>query len=82
MVDIEQCVIEAIEEIIGLPQEELRENLDLDLKAEGLLDSVSCASLIAIVEGNLARNFDYDKIELKNFTSINSIVKTFSNALI
>ena len=74
--NIEKVVLEAAEEILGLSQEDMSENMDLNLWEEGLLDSISIASIIAYLEEHIHKTIDTEKLTAGDFISLNSIIST------
>ena len=68
------AVLEAIENVLGLPQDEMREQLDLDLFENELIDSLGCASLISEIEELLDKDVPIENFDLGDFKSINTLV--------
>jgi len=75
--NIEKAVFEVMEELLGLSEEDLAENMDIDLWEEGLLDSVGSAMMIANLENKLNVVIDLDEILPDDFSSVNSIIRSF-----
>ena len=50
---VQKAILTAMEEVLGLEEDDLIENLDLDLFESGLVDSLAIVSLISVIEGHI-----------------------------
>jgi D-alanine--poly(phosphoribitol) ligase subunit 2 len=69
----QQAILKAMEDILGLNAQEMRENLDIDLFDSGLVDSLALVSLITQVETSIGRKIDIKRIEPESFLTINRL---------
>ena len=72
--DIQKIVLEAAEEVLGLEQEDMLDNMDMNLWEEGLLDSVSMASFLAEIEDRIRRKIDVKELSPEDMASFHSII--------
>lgn len=70
---LEMKILEAAEEILGLPQDEMSEQFELDLLENGLIDSLGCVAVMAYMEEALGRKLDLAKMEPDDFTSLRAM---------
>lgn len=71
--EIKKALLNAAEEVLGLPSDEMEENMDLNLIESEILDSVGCAYLITTVSDILHKNLPIGKFKAEEFTSLNTI---------
>ena len=69
----QQAILTVMDNILGLAQNEMLENLDLDLFESGLVDSLAMATLITQVKENIRRKIEIKKISPESFLTINSL---------
>jgi acyl carrier protein len=70
--DIEKIVFDAMEDVLGL--EGLEESRELNLLAEGLVDSLAAVSLIDRIEVAIGVNIDVSQMTPKDFTTVDNII--------
>lgn len=70
---VQKAILTAMEDILGLEQDELIENLDLDLFENGLVDSLAIVSLINEVEEHIGRKIAIKQISPDDFLTINKL---------
>lgn len=70
---LEMKMLEAAEEVLGLPQDEMSEQFDLDLFENGLIDSLGCVAVMAYMEEALGKKIDLAKMEPDDFTSLQTM---------
>lgn len=70
---VQKAILTAMEDILGLEQEELLENLDLDLFENGLVDSLAVVTLINEIEGHLDCKIAIKQISPDDFLTINRL---------
>lgn len=73
--DIQKIVLEAAEDILGLEQEDMFDNMDMDLWEEGLLDSIGMASLLASIEERIGRKIDIKEMTEAEVISFHTIIE-------
>lgn len=78
---VQQSILSAMEDILGLDQDELMENLDLDLFENGLIDSLAIVSLISEVEENLNKKIAIKQIAPDDFLTINKLTSAIEKQL-
>ena len=81
IMDIESIVLSALENITGLPADELKENMSMDLKENDILDSVSCASLAVELEDNIGKKFKADAMEMEDFRTVEAIISAVNRIM-
>lgn len=71
--EIKKVLLSATEEVLGIPADEMADNMDLNLFEAELLDSVGCAYLITTVSDLLHKNIPISKFKPEDFVSLNAI---------
>ena len=74
MKDIKSVVFDAADEILGLPQDEMEDQMDLDLFENGLIDSLGCVAMIDYISSELSCRIDMENMEPEDYESLNSII--------
>lgn len=69
---IRNAVLQAMEEVLGLPSAELEQNPDMDLIENGLLDSLGIVALINYLSTLTRHNIDIRQLKPHDFTSVNT----------
>lgn len=72
--DIKKIILEVSEEILGLEQEDMLNNMDMDLREAGLLDSVSTATLFTYVEERIHKKIDMKELRAEDVVSFNAMI--------
>ena len=70
---VQKAVLTAMEDVLGLKQAEMRENLDLDLFENSLLDSLGVVTLINEVEEHIGHKIAIKQIPPQDFLTINRL---------
>lgn len=70
---VQKAILVAMEDILGLEQDELIENLDLDLFENGLVDSLAIVTLINEVEEHIGHKIAIKQISPDDFLTINKL---------
>ena len=68
------AVYKCMENVIGLPEDELRTMPELNLRENELIDSLSMAELISSVEIEIGKKIDLKQIKTEQLTTINGII--------
>ena len=79
--EIKKALLEATEEVLGLPSDEMEDSMDLNLIESGLIDSVGCAYLITSVSDILHKSIPIGKFKAEDFTSLNTIIEAIERIL-
>ena len=66
----QQAILNAMENILGLEADEMRENLDVNLFESGLVDSLALVSIITHVESSLGRKIDIKQINPESLLTV------------
>jgi len=69
----QQAILAVMEEVLGLDQAEMLDNLDLDLFESGLVDSLAIVTLITEVEKIINSKIVIKNIDPKDFLTVNSL---------
>ncbi len=77
----QQAILKAMEVVVGLEQEELMENLDLNLIESGLIDSLTIVSLISEVEKYVGKKIAIKQISPEDFITINKLTAAIAKQL-
>ena len=70
--DTKKIVLNALEEIVGV--EVAQDEYDLNLIEAGVLDSLSVVNLIVEIENAMNVRINVEKISVKDFSSVNSMI--------
>lgn len=70
--DLKEKVIEIFEEV--LESDEIRDNEDLDLFENGLLDSLAIIEVLLMIEEKLGLSLQPTDLERKDMSSVNNLV--------
>lgn len=73
-----EIILNALSDITGLDTEELRENADVNLFEEGILDSLSLTSFVNTVARESGKTITFKNIDLEKFTTVNEINEQLS----
>ncbi len=68
-----ELLIKIMDEVLGFPADELKENEDLNLIEDGLIDSLSSVMIINEAEKRLGKKLDIRKMNPADFTSVEKI---------
>ena len=79
--NVQQAILTAMEDILGLEQQEMLENLDLDLIENGLVDSLGIVSLITEVEGHIHHKIAIKQIAPDSFRTVNLLAAAIEKQL-
>ncbi len=71
--DVFEALLMGMDEIFGLPSDELRADPDIDLIEQGLIDSLGIVSLINYVESQIGYKIDIKSMSPGDFTTVNTI---------
>ena len=78
---VKESVLRVMEEVSGISQEELQENMDLDLYENELLDSLGIITLLEELSMDLKCEFDVGKVSADDFRTMNAIIATVEGQL-
>lgn len=76
---ISEIVYESMESVTGIPMDELKEISDLPVFENDILDSLSLAEMLTLIEGKINKRIDLKKINLANFSTIKQIIATIES---
>lgn len=68
-------LIKAMDEVLGFPEDELREDLELNLLEEGLIDSLALVTLISNIEKYIGYSVDIKNMDPSAFENVLTIAK-------
>ncbi len=68
-----KAVLSAAEEVLGLPQDEMAENMELDLFENELIDSMGCVAMVTEIADLLKLRLDVEKFQPEDYTSLQTI---------
>lgn len=77
--DIKDKVIEIFEEVLGT--DEIREDLDLDMFENELLDSLSIIEVLLGIEEKLGIPLQPTDLERKDMATVNNLVEFLNNII-
>ena len=69
-----RALLEVAEEVLGLPQDEMAENLSLDLFDNELIDSLGCMSMMASLGDKLGVEIPIEQFTPDDFVSLASML--------
>lgn len=67
------ALINAAEEVLGLSPDDMRENTELDLFENELIDSIGCIALLTEVESIIGKSIDVSQMVPNDFTSLSTM---------
>ena len=67
---VQQAILTAMEDILGLDQEEMRDQLDLDLFENDLVDSLGLVTLINEVSGHIGHPIDVRRMPPEDLATV------------
>ncbi len=77
-IDVTDALYSALEEILGLEEEEMRLDPDLDLLENRLIDSLSIVTLLSYVETIVGFEISIKDMRPIDFTTVNSLSAAIS----
>ncbi|MCF0121135.1 MAG: hypothetical protein HUJ65_05800 [Oscillospiraceae bacterium] len=80
-IDIRTALLEAAEEVLGLPADEMAENMDTDLFENGLLDSMGCVAMMTYVEEQPNTSITIEDMDADDFTSLAAMEEALKRML-
>ena len=72
---MEQKILEILADKCGVDPEDLREDMDIDMFEEGLLDSFATLSLMVDFENELGIKLEITEIERKDINTPNKVIE-------
>ena len=79
--DIKAALLEAAEEVLGLPQDEMAESMELDLFENGLIDSMGCVAMMTYVEEQLNVSIAIEDMANEDFATLAAMEKAIANMI-
>lgn len=74
-----ELVLETIEKITGIEKAELKEDIDINLLENGILDSLSIVSLLAEISERTGRRITVKQMKISDFATVTSIAQAIDN---
>ena len=75
---MEEKILEILSDKCGVEPEDLKEDMDIDMFEEGLLDSFAMLSLIVDFENELGIKLEITEIERKDINTPNKVIDCLS----
>lgn len=75
---MEEKVLAILADKCGVEPEDLKEDMDIDMFEEGLLDSFAMLSLIVDFENNLGIKLEITEIDRKDINTPNKVIEHLS----
>jgi len=75
---MEEKVLEILADKCGVEPEDLKEDMDIDMFEEGLLDSFAMLSLIVDFENELGIKLEITEIDRKDINTPNKVIEHLS----
>lgn len=69
------AILKAMDEVIGLDSDEMKDMLDENLFETGLVDSLSVISLLQNIEETVGYKIDIKKMSPADFVTVNTMAK-------
>jgi len=76
-----ETLLTCAEDILGLPADEMREQLDLDLFENSLIDSLGCVSLISAVEEETGKKIDLSALAPEDLKTLSKIAAAIERVI-
>ena len=70
---IQQAILTAMEDVLGIPQSELRRRTDVDLVDTGLMDSLSVVAILDEICECIGRHICFESLSIEHFRNIHSL---------
>ena len=70
-----ELVLEAIEKITGIGKDELKEDIDINLLENGILDSLSIVSLLAEISERMGKRITVKQMKVSDFATVTAIAE-------
>ncbi len=74
-------ILEVMEEYTGIEKDELENNMSLNIREEGLIDSVSIAAMLSAFEERFKKNIDTRMLAADDFNSVGSIISAIERII-
>ncbi len=71
--NVQEILLSAMEDNLGLAKDEMTENLDLDLFENDLADSLGIVTLINEMESALGKKLDITQMRPEDFRTVNKL---------
>jgi acyl carrier protein len=78
-IEVTDALYSALEEILGLEEEEMRLDPDLDLLENKLIDSLSIVTLLSYVETLVGFRINLKDMRPEDFTTVNALSAAISS---
>ena len=75
---MEEKILEILADKCGVEPEDLKDDMDIDMFEEGLLDSFAMLSLIVDFESELGIKLEITEIERKDINTPNKVIECLS----
>ncbi len=74
-----ELVLETIEKITGIEKAELKEDIDINLLENGILDSLSIVSMLAEISERTGKRITVKQMKISDFATVTSIAQAIDN---
>ena len=73
-----ESILNNMENVLGLPADEMADQLDMDLFEDGLIDSLSIIELMGAVERDLGIKISIKDMAPESFATVNAMAAAIS----
>lgn len=70
-----ELVLESIEKITGIGKDEIKDDIDINLLENGVLDSLSIVSLLAEISERMGKRITVKQMKVSDFVTVTSIAE-------
>lgn len=79
--DIQEKILDVMEEVFGIEKDELRDNLDLDLFENELVDSLGIVTMLSELGSSVGKKFEIAKMAPESFRTVRSLTEAIKAQL-
>lgn len=79
--DIQEKILDVMEEVFGIEKDELRDNQDLDLFENELVDSLGLVTMLGELSSSLGKKFEIGKMAPESFRTVRALTEAIKAQL-
>ena len=72
---VQEAILDVMEEVFGIEKDDLKEDLDLDLFENDLIDSLGIVTMLSELGEMLNKDFDISMMSPDNFRTVNNLTE-------
>lgn len=79
--NVQSAILDVMEDVFGIEKEDLKDNLDLDLFENQLVDSLGIVTVLNELGEMFNKDFDIAKMSPGDFRTVNTLTKAIEGLL-